>query len=882
MKLWIACSFIFLFLTIADKSIGQNPALKTTTLIPAQSKLNTKRAYLDYLTQKYGWNFSYNASLLDVDVPIQLNYQIGTLESVLEQIFNTENIQAIFVPPSKIILQYKGPKVKEFIISGIVNDAETGETIYGAIISEKHSGISVLSNEKGYFVIKIPAGTTLLEASYLAYKKSYWSQQTQSNLVVNFNLESDNFLDTIVIDNPQERLQLTDGGDIMELFRTREYKSITGESDIINNTRILPGVQSGGEGMSGLFVRGGTPDQNLVLLDGVALYETSHIAGISSIFMDETIKEASFIKNGFPARFGGRLSSVLDIQLKEGDKKNHQKLMQAGLVGAKMHFNGPIIKDKLTYNLSMRTSWLNFYVNNLLRKFTKYDDINIQYHDILGKTTWHFSPTNALSFTFYHGSDRMQLTKNTLFEDASEDYKLDVYDRNGLNWGNKLASLKWNYLIGDQLSIKAQAGYLQYNNGSRSTYVFQSSKLDSSRTDELDVITRSNITDMNIKADADYYLSEMHVLRAGIQYMAQQFNPTIKQSTIILEGATENITDKDSSYLSHQWQFYVEDNFKWNERLYAYLGFHVNNYTQGTKSYPSIQPRFKVIWTPWQKHMFSGAYSRMVQNIHLLTNSGLGLPSDLWVPSTDKISPQSSDQWSFNYTLNFNKGLYLNLGSYTRTMNNLLEYTSPTELFYFLINEQNIAPIFNTAKDWERNVISGSGSSRGVEVLLHKTDGNSKGWLSATWSDTKRSFPLINNGSPFPAAHDKTWDFNVSFQQNFTKHFSAGVNFVYNTGNAFSLATEEFESYLGIKLLNSNEKNNYRLPDFHQLSINLNYRKTTKLFDIESSINFYNVYNRLNAYYIYIYKNPIAAETPLIRKVSILPFTPSINFAIKF
>jgi hypothetical protein len=882
MKLCITYCYIFFLLIIVENINGQSQALNTTTVIPAQGKLNTKKEYLDYLSEKYGWTFSYNASLLNVAGSVQLNYQISTLSSVLDQIFNTENVQAIFVPPQKIILQYKGPKVKEYMISGLVTDTETGESIYGAIISEKHSGISVLTNEKGYFVIKIPGGYTLLEASYLAYKKSSWTQQTTKNATINFALDSDNFLDTIVIDNPQERLQLSDGGNIMDLFKTREFKSITGESDIIHNTRILPGVQSGGEGMSGLFVRGGTPDQNLVLLDGVAMYETSHIAGISSIFVDETIKDASFIKNGFPARFGGRLSSVLDIHLKEGDKKKHQKHIDMGLASAKMHFNGPLIKDKLTYNFTARTSWLNFYVNNLLRQFTKYDDINLQYHDLLGKTTYHFSPSNVLSLTLYHGNDRMRLTKNTIFEDKGSDYVLNVFDRNGLQWGNRLASLKWNYLVGDQLSIKTQAGYLQYKNGSRSSYIFESFRQDSSRTDELDVITSSNITDYNFKVDADYYLNDLHVLRAGINFTSQKFNPTIKQSTIILEGAAENITDRDSSYAANQWQIYLEDNFKWNEYFFAYAGLHFNHYHQGSKNYPSIQPRFKVIWTPWKKHMFSAAYSRMVQNIHLLTNSGLGLPSDLWVPSTEKIRPQSSDHWSATYTLNFNKGFYLNLGAYTRTMENLLEYTSPAELFYFLINEQNIAPVFNTSKDWERNVIAGNGTSKGLEFLLHKTSGNTKGWISATWSNTQRTFPLINNGRAFQAAHDKTWDLNFSIQQNLSKSFSTSLNFVYNTGNAFSLATEEYESYLGIKLLNSNGKNNYRLPDFHQLSFNLTYHTSTKWCDIETSFNCYNVYNRLNAYYIYIYKNPIASEIPLIRKVSILPITPSLNFAIKF
>jgi hypothetical protein len=280
--------------------------------------------------------------------------------------------------------------------------------------------------------------------------------------------------------------------------------------------------------------------------------------------------------------------------------------------------------------------------------------------------------------------------------------------------------------------------------------------------------------------------------------------------------------------------------------------------------------------------MISAAYSNMAQYIHLLSNTGLGLPSDLWVPSTENIKPQNADQWSLSYTYNINKSAYINLAAYTRKINNAIEYTSPVELFYFLINDQNIVPVYNTSRDWERNILSGTSTSEGIEFLVHKTKGRTKGWTSITWSETLKSFPEINNGQPFPASHDKTWNINAGLSHLFTPRFSMGLQFVYNTGNAFSLATEEFSSALGITLLNNNGRNNYRLPDFHQLSFNATYTIKNDKFLSNISLNIYNVYNRLNAYYIYIYKNPIEPNDLISKKVSILPFTPSFTFSTNF
>lgn len=862
---------------------GQKDSLFTRIVMPDASNLESRKDYLNYLSDHYGWIFSYNALSLDVNTKAGQITHNNTLGNLLEQIFYPEKIRMTYISPNKIVLsKTEIEKTVNYLLSGVVKDADTGEAIYGAIVTDRRSGVSTITNEKGYFVMNLPKGYYGLEVFFFGYKKVDINGNLDKNSFRKIEVVSSNFLDTIHVFNPSMRLQLTDGGNLLEVVRMRGYQSISGESDIVNNARILPGVISGGEGLSGLYVRGGTPDQNLTLLDGVAMYESSHLLGITSTFMDEAIKEASFIKNGFPARYGGRLSSVLDVRLKEGDLTKNNTSITVGFSGIKVHLDGPIIKNKLTYSVNARGSWLNFYINNLLKKYTKYDDIFLKYHDILGKFTYHFTPYNSLSISLYNGADRFYLTKTSTLVNEEEDYTLKVYDKNGIAWGNRIASLKWNYLIGSKLSLKAQTGYIKYENNARSSYIFNNILQDTNKVDQLDVLSQTNIIDYNVRLDMDYYVNDQHVIRAGFNVLNQTFNPTVKQSTIILDDEAAKITDRDSSIHSYQLQLYLEDNFKWHDKLFLYGGFHAGNFKINDKWYTSVQPRLKAVWVISKRQMLSASYSKMTQFVHLLTNSGLGLPSNLWVPSTEKIKPQDSDQWSANYTFNILKTAYIQLGGYTRKMYNVLEYTTPIDLFYFLINDQSITTVFNTARDWERHVYAGAGTSRGLEFLINKNAGKWTGWVSVTRSETLRYFNEIDKGKPFPATYDKPWDINLGLNVSLSEVLNIGANFVYNTGNAFSLATEEYDSYLGIKLLNSDGKNNYRLPDFHQLSLSAMYHHKGKRFDTNVSLKLYNVYNRLNAYYIYIYKNDLAPNSPLFRKVSILPFTPSLSATLIF
>lgn len=838
--------------------------------------------FLNLLETQYSYTLSYNANQLPLNKKVSLEPGLYLLSDFFKEIFESADILVYFRPPNKIIIsgRERSNQAEKILLRGYIFDKENNEALIGALITEEHSGITVSTNEYGYYYMYLPTGKLSLDIQYLGYKSQPFLIETFSSLLKNFHLESSNRLPEIIIsDRISDRINHWNSGEIIDVYKSKEFTGILGDKDLINNVRIMPGVQSGGEGQSGLHVRGGGPDQNLVLLEGIPIYESSHTAGISSIFIEESIKEASFIKNGFPSRYGGRLSSVLDIHLKDGNPEKHEKSFSLGLPGVKMHFNGPVAGQNTTYNLSGRISWLDFYVNKWLRPFTKYDAINIGYTDLTGKITHKFRNGGKISLSLYSGSDRLELRKSESIDTIG--YTFNSYDTNRLRWGNQLISLKWNQTFKDRLNINIHAGALKYQHRARSSYIFDSFFNSSNNHDELDVLSYADITDVTGGIHADYYLSDKHTLKSGIQVTNHKFNPIVKQSLIILEGEEANILDKDSTIYSVESGIYLEDNFKLSNEIFLYGGLHLSVFNVGKTSYHALQPRFKLLWTPTKNQMFNIEYSRMTQNIHLLVNSGLGLPSDLWVPSTEKIAPQNAAQFSISYSRNFNKAFYLQTSLFYKNFNNLIEYATPTDLFYFFVNDQNVVPVFNNSRDWERNIFTGKGRARGIELLLQRKGHKINGWAAATYSSSTRTFSEINEGKPFPYTYDRTWDLNSGLTFELSKVFSIGLSTVYGTGNAFSLATEEFDSVLGIRLLNISGRNNYRLPPFIQTSVNLGHSYKNKFFEIKTNLNIYNVFNRLNAYYIYVYKNPVTKDN-ILRKVSILPITPSINLNLIF
>jgi len=514
--------------------------------------------------------------------------------------------------------------------------------------------------------------------------------------------------------------------------------------------------------------------------------------------------------------------------------------------------------------------------------FIFYDEIKIDYYDLTGKITHRFSESNKLSLSFYSGGDQLNLRKSSTIDTLTAEYFFRSFDQNRLRWKNTVTSLKWDFLISSKINLHFQAGMLAYQHRSRSSYYFETQISDQKRIDELDILSYSDILDKNLKTTLDYFLSANHTLKFGVENIWHRFNPTVKQSLLILEGEEANILDQDSILSANELNFFIEDNFKLGDKISLNTGFNFNRFNSGTTSYYSFQPRINFNWRPNEKHNFTLALTKMTQNLHLLVNSGLGLPSDLWVPSTENILPQNAWQYSAGYGLGLKNDIFISFGAFIKNFSNIIEYNAPIDLFYFFINQEEIVPTYNTSRDWERNVEVGKGNARGLEFLVHRKNQIANGWLSFSYSKNTRTFANLNNGQPFPYKYDRTIDVNIGTSYYFSEKFSMGMNFVYGTGNTFSLATEEFNSVLGLTLLNAGERNNYRLPDFHQLGLNAHYTTMLKggiKFNID--FNVYNIYNRLNAYFIYIYKNPITQDN-VLRKVSILPITPSINFSISF
>ncbi|MBK6784623.1 MAG: carboxypeptidase-like regulatory domain-containing protein [Saprospiraceae bacterium] len=836
--------------------------------------------HIAWLESKKNVTVSYSSLAIDPTKVVNIKDGIYSIEDFLYKILDDFEVTIEFRAPSKILIipAVKTEKEKLFIISGYVKDKISHEVLIGAIVQVNNQQQYTISNVSGYYSLVLPKGQHEIIVNYLGYRILQENVEVEKNMSMSLFMEFQNELPSLTIS--QERINYWNLGDNIDAFKTKEFKSLLGESDPLNNVKVIPGVQSGGEGQSGLFVRGGGADQNLVLLEGVPLYEYSHTVGIASLFMEESVKEASLIKNGFPARYGGRLSAVMDVNLKEGNTKEHERLISIGIPGIKFHANGPIFKNKTTYNFSMRTSWINYYIDKFLLKFTNYDIIQLSYRDIVGKITHRFAENHKISFSFYSGGDRLSLQKSLLIDSVG--YSFASSDYNRLSWSNTLGSIQWYFTPNNKWSFQAQAGILSYKHRARSSYTFETSVFEESRLDELDIFSYSDILTTNLTFSADYYLNEKNTIKMGFEHLYHNFNPVVKQSTIILEGEEENILDKDSLIVASETNFFIEDHLKIHKKFSIYAGIHLNTFRSSDTSYFSWQPRLSMIWKPFKNHITNAAVTRMRQNIHLLVNLGLGLPSDLWVPTTNKIQPANSWQYSITHSYKFDNDHFLQLGAYYKRMSGLLEFLTPVDLFYFFINETEVVPVFNTSKDWERNVLNGQGTAKGIELLFQRKNKLINGWFSGSWSKSDRTFSGIDNGKTFPFRYDRTWDVNAGISLQLNKDLSVASNFVYGTGNAFSLATEEYVNVLGTTVIHPGTRNNRRLPAFHQLSFNLNYSKPfLKDGKWTLHLNLYNVYNRLNAYFIYIYKNPLTKES-LAKKVSILPITPSIYFSVTF
>ncbi len=776
---------------------------------------------------------------------------------------------------------------QENVITGYVYDKNSKESIIGANIYEIHSGKGTVTNKFGYFSLNPgKADSISLAVSFIGYKTQIKDIKPKEDYNVIINLQEGYDLSEVKISASEQVQKRNSGLATISVKDIQEIPNITGEPDILKSFQYFPGITRGSEGSANIYVRGGSPDQNLILLDDIPLYYVNHVGGFISIFDQHSIKHVHLYKGAFPARYGGRLSSVLDIRMKDGNMNTWHGGFNISPINTGVFIEGPVQKEKSSITFSIRRSNIDLFTRlisrwqskgNLIYGYTFYDT-NLKFNQII-------NPKNRIYFNLYSGRDNFFMKgkqKESNFERVNPEYAFTYNLDWKTRWGNNLGSIRWNHIFNPQLFGNITLAY------SRFAYVNKYAFIQTRITDDL-LLENTNsefssgIEDIIFKADFDYTPHAKHKIKIGFSNIYHNFNPGAVNVSI----EQHNINDIDTIYgnskvFSIENYAYLEDEIDFNTYLFGNFGIGISDYYVNNKHFIKLQPRIKLGSNITQNSTLIISFSRMSQNIHLLSNSSIGLPTDLWVPATKLLVPETSDQISIGYTQDIKQSAYqLKFEGFYKIISNLINYKSG-------------ANFFTNPADWENQVETGGiGHARGIEFLLHKKTGNLTGWMAYTWSKNERKFEGINSGYFFPYKFDKRHDISLILLYKINEHISFSTSWVFSSGPPITLSGKSYRvldidyRYAGDHLLENtyetgydfNKKHNVRMPPFHRLDIGLKLYKEKKRGTRIWSFSVYNAYNRKNPYLLY-YKTEDGITN--LYKFSLLPIIPSISYSFQF
>ena len=680
----------------------------------------------------------------------------------------------------------------------------------------------------------------------------------------------------------------------LPVTQLKKVPAMFGETDVIKALQLLPGVQSGTEGSAGMYVRGGGPDENLILLDGIPLYNVNHAAGFFSAFNSDAIKNVTLYKGNFPARFGGRLSSVIDVRMKDGDMYEYHGNVSLGLIAAKVNVEGPIVKGKTSFNVSFRRTYFDLIAAPLLALITRGEmgEGNsiwggYYFYDLNLKINHKFSDKDRLFFSLYSGDDKVYArirTKQDYADYYDLDYEMSSEQKMDFDWmwGNRVAALRWNHVIRPNLFMNVTGAYTQYRHylgadiGSDTWYKEFNQTYSSSESAQLNL--NSGIYDFSGKADFDYKPFDNHDVKFGANITHHTYKPTtlgihLEEEESGQQGFNYDTVTNDSRIRALETDLYVEDNWDISNYFKLNLGLHYSTFTVDKKTYHSVQPRVSLRSLITENLSLKAGYAYMSQYIHLLSSNAISLPTDLWVPVTGEIVPMNSHQVALGAFYEWN-GYEFSVEGYYKKMNNVLEYKDGAS--FFSIDET----------DWQDKVVMGDGWAYGVEFFVQKNVGKFTGWLGYTWSHSDRLFNRpgqeLNNGNPFPAKYDRRHDISVVLMYEFNDHIDVGATWVYSTGNCATLAFQNYHGLSGLDMFGYsqtvgyiNNRNNYRYSNYHRLDLVANFHWKYEQGENIFSINVYNTYAHNNPFVV------IPMEGKL-RQVCIFPIIPTLSWQYKF
>lgn len=755
-------------------------------------------------------------------------------------------------------------QAQKYTISGYVSDKRTQEKLIGALVMDTKSKLGTTTNAYGFYSLTLPADSVYLVFSYVGFGPVKKRIDLRQNVSFNADLLMDNELKTIdVVAGEGDRIEEKSGMSTVNIpiEQMKKVPAFLGEVDILKVLQLMPGVKSGGEGSAGIYVRGGGPDQNLILLDGAPVYNASHLFGFFSTFNSDAVKNVDLIKGGFPARYGGRLSSVIDITMKEGNMRRYNVEGSIGLVSNKLLIEGPIWKNKTSFIVTARRTLIFDKVLGPLFSLSG-NSGSYYFYDLNAKVNHKFSDKDRLFLSFYNGIDKFSFKTSTRI---ISDYSYGGF----LSWGNTLGALRWNHVFNSKLFCNTNVTYTKFGFGTGQDNTDYKNDTKESRT------YFSGINDWAARLNFDFVPSPSHYVRYGAHYIYHTFKPGTNNYKSRGFATDKDSTTGNANIYATEFNVYFEDDWKIGRRIKINMGLHAAGFLVQKQYYRSLQPRFSGRYMLPHSWSVKASYASMMQFIHLLSNSNVGLPTDLWVPATAKIKPQQSFQGAVGVAKSLKQNMYeLTLEGYYKEMKDIIDYLDGADLV-------------GKSTDWEQKVAQGRGWSYGAEFLIQKKKGKYTGWIGYTLSWTNRQFREINFGEVYPYKYDRRHDISVVQLYKFSNKADIGVTWVYGTGNAISLPLQSYQAVPGLgsfglqsDLQYYGSKNNYRMAPYHRLDIGINRHKKKKWGRVTWSFGAYNVYGRKNPYFLYFSNNMYGRRQ--LKQVSLFSFIPTISYNFKF
>ena len=769
----------------------------------------------------------------------------------------------IFIVLSFTLLFSEAFSQQKFTLSGTITDASGGENMTGAILEFQKTSFNAVCNSYGFYSITIPEGDYTVSVRFIGYKEQIIPVKLHASQVLNIKMETSNYeLEDVTVQGEKsgQNVSSIEMGNVkIDPRKIENVPVFFGERDLIKTMQLVPGIKQAGEGSSGFYVRGGGSDQNLILLDEAPVYNASHLLGFFSVFNSEAIHDATMLKGAIPAEYGGRISSVLDIRMKEGNMTDYQTTGNIGLISSSMSVEGPIKNEVSSFMISGRRTYADLFLNFAPDKDIR--NAQLYFYDLNLKSNFKLSSISRLYISGYLGRDKFRM---------DGEY--------GFNWGSKTATIRLNHTFNEKLF-------------SNSSFIFSNYNYQIDITGNNDVLLGSKIQDFNLKEDFNWYINPENTLKFGLNLIAHKIVPgevNASPTSVYSSLAVRPRRAIESA-------LYVSDTYNFGHGIKFYSGLRLALFTnvgpgdfyefdknggvskltsydkfKSIKTQGGLEPRLAITYPLNSQSSLKASYNRIFQFIHLLSNSTSSTPTDVWLPSSNNVKPQLANQWSIGYFRNSKDNRYeASIELYYKNLYHQIEYKNGADL------------IFNSTV--ESQLVYGRGWAYGTEFLLRKNYGKLTGWMGYTLSKTMRQFDQNNyDGRPFPARQDRRHDFSIVGMYDLTRKIKISATWVFNTGNAVTFPSGKYQID-GRTVGYYTQKNGCRMPDYHRLDLGLSWiRKQTAKYESSWNFSIYNAYARENAYFISFRQSKDNPEKIEAVQISLFKIIPSISYKFKF